>query len=201
MTIREALSDKFVLGMFAVVSMMFMPHLAAAQATDTNASTNLTNTAAVGAPVAPTIPAIPRGTATSESDLRVAIQASILSDPRSSAIPPAQMNALVDQLVLQAQDQHMTAADILWRPRAAPPEPVAAGAIKGGCGTGWEAYLCEVNRTFGFGGNDPTIAIILLVTSGLLIFITIEVIAHHKKKLAAIAASTPKAPPWENMPQ
>lgn len=196
MTTRETLSGKIFVGTIVIVSMMLMPYLVTAQAidasvSDPNDSANFTNTAAVGATVSPP------GSSNSEGDLRVAIQGSVLSDPRSSAIPPAQLNALVDQLVLQAEDQHMTAADILWRPQAAPPEPVAAGALKGGCGTGWEAYLCQVNRTFGFGGNDPTIPIFLLITSGLLIFIMVEVIAHHRKKLVP----TQKAPPWENMPQ
>ena len=62
----------------------------------------------------------------SEIDLRAAIQASILNDPRVQTIPPTHLNALIDALVAEATAQHMQASDILWQPQRA----AAASAVE-----------------------------------------------------------------------
>ena len=131
---------------------------------------------------------------TSQDDLRNAIQASVMSDPRVSDIPPAQLTGLIDALVSQAQAQKMTAADILWQPRTAEAADSVTNASGSVCPSGWWGYVCQVNRTFGFEGSSWDIPIILLVVSGLLIVVIWEIIAHHRKAKAAKMAVAPKAP-------
>lgn len=128
--------------------------------------------------------------------LRAAIWTSLLSDPRSANIPPAQMQLLVDQLAQKAEAQNMSVQDILWRPAAN--QEAAAVVATLGCEQGVVGYICSFNQAFGFSGTNYTVPLALLVTSGLLIVIIWEMIVHRRKKLAIIAAS---APPWENMPQ
>ena len=135
-----------------------------------------------------------------QDDLRMAIQTSVLADPRTASIPPSQLNELVDALAEQAQAHHLSAADILWRPKTAEASTSgpAEGAAVPDCAEGWYSYLCQVNTAFGFAGNDLTIPILLLITSGLLVLVIQRMIAHHHKRIAA-SKGTP--PPWENMPQ
>ncbi len=129
---------------------------------------------------------------TTQTDLRNAIQASILSDPRSQSIPPAQMQALVDALTQQAQAQHMSASDILWQPKTAEAATLGSGPGATVCPSGWQGYACAFNQVFGFEGNNYEIPIFLLVTSLLLIAVLWEVHQHHKKALAAKAAGMVK---------
>jgi hypothetical protein len=135
----------------------------------------------------------------SQDDLRNAIQASLLSDQRTQAIPPEQLNALVDALVAQAQSQHMSAEDILWRPTQVSEAAVGAAdpSVPGStnCVPGFAGYLCQFNAVFGFEGGSFEIPLILLVVSGLLIAVLWEVIAHHRKHLAKEAAAA--VPVWE----
>ena len=122
----------------------------------------------------------------SPDDLRNTIQNSVLSDPRVANIPPDQLQGLIDALVAQAQAQHMTSADIIYRPQQA-----AAGATFPGaqaqesaaCMTGWQGYLCQFNRVFGFEGGNYEIPIFLLVTTAFLIAVIWELIVHHRKKM------------------
>lgn len=124
-------------------------------------------------------------------ELREAIQASVMSDPRVSEIPPEQLKILIDALVAEAKAQNMTAADILWQPQRA----AVASAVDSPppmCEEGWRGYLCELDHIFGFQGGNYEIPIILIVTSGLLIVVIWEIIAHHRKKMLA---NTPAV--WE----
>lgn len=119
-------------------------------------------------------------------DLRAAILASILSDTRAQTIPPEQLKILVDSLVAQAQAQNISASDILWKPQVAETAAVAVtqGTIlptKTSCAPGWNGYLCQFNLAFGFEGGSYEIPLFLLITSGLLIAVLWEVIAHHRK--------------------
>lgn len=135
-----------------------------------------------------------------QDDLRNAIQASVLSDPRAQTIPPEQLKELVDALAVQAQEQNMTASDILWRPQQTGlVEEVSVKPVEVGCAQGWQGYLCQFNKAFGFVGGNYEVPLFLLVVSGLLIAVVWELIVHHRKKLAKQAAT--QAPPWENMPK
>jgi hypothetical protein len=102
--------------------------------------------------------------------LQNAIRAEIMKDPRSSEIPPAQIDAMVSALAQTAAAQGVSETDITWRPatRAGAGEPAACG------------FLCTINQIFGFGGDDFTIPIGLGVTSALLIlFISMMLHRHH----------------------
>jgi len=122
----------------------------------------------------------------SQDDLHNTIQNSVLADPRAANIPPDQLQGLVDALVAEAQAQHMTSADILYRPQQA----AAGSTFTGGqtqestaCATGLQGYLCQFNRVFGFEGNNYEIPIFLLVTTAFLIAVIWELIVHHRKKM------------------
>lgn len=135
-----------------------------------------------------------------QEELRSAIQASVLSDPRAQTIPPEQLKELVDALAAQAQEQNMTAADILWRPQQTGlVADTSVKPVQADCTQGWQGYLCQFNKAFGFVGGNYEVPLFLLVISGLLIAVVWELIVHHRKKLAKQAAT--QAPPWENMPK
>jgi hypothetical protein len=146
------------------------------------------------------------GSATASSapndDLRNAIEASVLADPRVANIPPEQLQGLIVALIAEAQAQHMTAADIMSRPV---PQQAAAGSTfdnaqaqqqSTACLLGWQGYLCNFNKVFGFDGNNHTIPIFLLCVTAFLIAVIWELIIHHRKVLAkeamARAAGTQK---------
>ncbi len=137
---------------------------------------------------------LPASVAAQSDELRAAIQASILSDSRAQMIPPEQLKILVDSLVAQAQVQNVSAADILWQPRVAEAATVGAAQpmipTSSACALGWEGYLCQFSRAFGFEGGNYEIPLFLLITSGLLIAVLWELIAHHRKILAAQVSGT-----------
>ena len=120
------------------------------------------------------------------ADLRNTIQNSVLSDPRTAGIPPAQLQGLIDALIAQASAQNMTAQDILWRPQQAAASTFAPGADSqsAACAPGWQGYLCQFNQTFGFEGGSYEIPLFILVTTAFLIAVIWELIIHHRKKLA-----------------
>ena len=124
---------------------------------------------------------------TSDTELRTTIQNSLLADPRTASIPPQLLSALVDSLTAQAQAQHMTASDILWKPQSA-----AIGSTYGtpgnsasatNCPTGWQGYACQFNEMFGFDGSNYEVPIFILIITIFLIAIIWEMIAHHRKKM------------------
>jgi hypothetical protein len=135
---------------------------------------------------------------TAQDDLHAAILTSLLADPRSAGIPPAQMKSLVDALALQAQAQHMTAADILWRPNVVPSFSNSQGsADTTACGGGFSGYLCAINQSFGFGGDDVLVPAFLFASSGLLVVVIRRMRINHRAQLAAsAAAAAADAPPW-----
>ena len=131
-----------------------------------------------------------------EEDLRTAIQASVLADPRVSEIPPSQLKGLIDTLVQEALAQKMAVSDILWQPARAEAATIGsngAAAESAACAEGFAGYLCQFNKVFGFEGDNYEIPIILLVVTGLLAAVTWEIRAHHRKQLAKMAKK-PAAP-------
>jgi hypothetical protein len=136
---------------------------------------------------------------TASDDLRNTIQNSVLSDPRVANIPPAQLQGLIDALVAQAQAQHMTSEDILYRPQQAAAGSTFAGAqaqLNTACLPGWQGYLCQFNRVFGFEGGNYEIPIFLLVTTAFLIAVIWELILHHKKKMLKKKTANPPSSPY-----
>lgn len=122
-------------------------------------------------------------------DLRTLIQASVLSDPRAASIPPAQLQGLIDALLSEAQAKNMTSGDILWRPNQSANVSYSqsgdeVSAQSGVCATGWQGYLCNFNRVFGFEGDNYQIPLFMLFVTAFLIAVIWEMILHHRKKLA-----------------
>ena len=132
------------------------------------------------------------GAQAAQDDLHAAIWASLLRDPRTASIPPEEMQALVDQLAVEAQAQHMSAADILAHHEESAAF-AATSASEPECDTGIKGYLCAVNKSFGFGGDDMLIPALLFGSSGLLALIIRRMRINAKAHLAAQAASSP---PW-----
>ncbi|MBI5470076.1 hypothetical protein HY968_02015 [Candidatus Kaiserbacteria bacterium] len=131
-----------------------------------------------------------------QDDLHAAIWASVLTDPRAANIPPAQMTVLVDDLATQASAQHMTASDILSRPgEASTLSASAASGATSACGAGLSGYLCNVNKSLGFGGDDMLVPALLFGSSGLLLVVIRRMRINHRATLAALAAAA-APPPW-----
>jgi hypothetical protein len=131
-----------------------------------------------------------------QSDLREAIQASVMSDPRVQGVPPDQLKGLIDALVAEAETQQMSSADILWQPQNALAASTAAGEEV--CAPGWQGYPCVFNRVFGFDGSDYSLPILLLVTSGIAVLVIWELVAHHRKheaqKASTVSTSSAQSP-------
>jgi hypothetical protein len=137
---------------------------------------------------------------TSQADLRTTIQNSVIADPRVANIPPQQLQALIDDLVAQANAQHMTASDILSnQPQAAASTFAAGQSYNEACAAGWEGYACNFNKMFGFDGNNYTVPIVLFVTTAFLLAVIWELILHHRKKLAKASMLPPPPPPAGNL--
>ncbi|MEK7156602.1 MAG: hypothetical protein AAB790_02225 [Patescibacteria group bacterium] len=114
-----------------------------------------------------------------QSDLRATIRAELLSDPRTSSLSEAQIDALVGLLADEAEKQGITSEDIQWRPQsserfvatesAAPQAPACAGG-----------FLCTMTEAFGFVGADTTIPFTLGAASMGLVWILAEMI--HRRR-------------------
>lgn len=122
-------------------------------------------------------------------DLRNLIQGSVLSDPRTATIPPAQLQGLIDALLAEAQAKNMDSGDILWRPEQTANVSYSQSEDQvttqtPGCALGWQGYLCNFNRVFGFEGGNYQIPLFMLFVSAFLIAVVWEMILHHRKKLA-----------------
>lgn len=125
-----------------------------------------------------------------QEDLHAAIMSELLRDPRTANIPPAQLFALVNALAQKAQEQNIAASDIRWHAQtfsgmnADQAVPIDFGDCAGGFSS-----LCTFTSAFGFVGNDPTIPLYLLVTSGLLILLIVRMIRHHRTVPVPAASS------------
>ena len=122
------------------------------------------------------------------SDLRATIRAELLSDPRTSSLSQAQIDALVSLLAQEAEKQGITSQDIQWRPQsterfiatdsAAPQAPECAGG-----------FLCTMSEAFGFVGADTTIPFTLGAASMGLVWILAEMI--HRRRHPYVSATPP----------
>ena len=122
------------------------------------------------------------------SDLRATISAELLSDPRTSSLSQAQIDALVSLLAQEAEKQGITSQDIQWRPQsterfiatdsAAPQAPECAGG-----------FLCTMSEAFGFVGADTTIPFTLGAASMGLVWILAEMI--HRRRHPYVSATPP----------
>jgi len=121
------------------------------------------------------LPLIGSAQTTSDSALQSTIRAELLSDPRTSALSSAQLDAMVSLLTQQAQAQGITASDITWRPQSF--SSGAAPAAQESCAGN---FTCVFDEAFGFVGSDTVIPFSLGAASMGLIWILAEMI--HRRK-------------------
>ena len=123
------------------------------------------------------------------SDLRATIRAELLSDPRTSSLSEAQIDALVGLLADEAEKQGITSQDIQWRPESSErfvATESAAPQEAAECGGG---FLCTMSEAFGFVGADTTIPFTLGAASMALVWLLAEMI--HRRRHPYVSATPP----------
>lgn len=122
----------------------------------------------------------------SQADLHATIKAAIQADPRATDMTAAQIDAMTDALVVEAQAQGVTAHDILWRPVVPAPPAAAAGAsylnavpFLNVCGNE-SSILCRLNNALGLDGTNLLIPLVLGIASALLLLVLVMLVMHHK---------------------
>jgi hypothetical protein len=115
-------------------------------------------------------------TATS-SELSATIRAELLSDPRTSSLSSAQLDAMVSLLTQQAAAQGVTAHDIQWRPQTFSNSGATPAVQQESCAGN---FTCVLDEAFGFIGPDTLIPFSLGLASMGLIWIIAEMI--HRRK-------------------
>jgi hypothetical protein len=114
----------------------------------------------------------------SEEEMRVAVQALLLEDPRASVLPQNEFEDMVSALVVAAQKKGLSARDITWNP-----QPVSQSAAVGeieSCAQ--NSIACMINEAFGFSGPDMTIPIWFGICSAILILLLGGMIEIHRRK-------------------
>ncbi len=132
-------------------------------------------------------------------EMRATIMAQLLEDPRTADVPPDQLAQLVDALAAQAQEQEVSTADLTWQPRPTTLGAPAADSTSydSVCSGGFSA-LCMMSEALGFIGDNPTVPLYFLVTSGVLVLLIVRMKRHHHAMghfdaPAPAAAPTPSA--------
>ena len=114
-----------------------------------------------------------------ESELSATIRATLLSDPRSQDLSQEELNGLVEALVIEAEEEGITAEDIMWRPEEPDPEPIVEEPDA--CGR-LPKLLCNLNEAFGFSSGNLVIPVLLLVSSTALLFVLGLMIQEHRRR-------------------
>lgn len=110
--------------------------------------------------------------AQSDTELEATIRTAILSDPRSSQMSEAEIDAMVAVLAEGAKAEGITSEDILWRPQEIASETESSEAC------GYAAFLCALNDAFGLTGSAVLIPLLLGITSALLLFVIGSILLH-----------------------
>ena len=124
------------------------------------------------------------------SDLRATIRAELLSDPRTSSLSEAQIDALVGLLADEAEKQGITSQDIQWRPESSErfvATESAAPQEAAECGGG---FLCTMSEAFGFVGADTTIPFTLGAASMALVWLLAEMMHRRRHPYVSAAPSS-----------
>jgi hypothetical protein len=122
------------------------------------------------------------------SALRETIRQAISSDPRAAGLSETEISLLTEALLQQAQDQGVTAQDLLYRPGT-------TFGVSDTRGADMPGLLSTMTEALGFGDGDNTIPVVLWGSGMVLLFIlgTMIEIRHIKHKRAAqIPPSAPK---------
>jgi hypothetical protein len=116
-----------------------------------------------------------------DAALRATVRAELLSDPRTASLSQAQLDAMVNILTQQAQQQGLTAHDITWHPQTQSATQFGASGGTGVtlCGS-TPAFSCIFDLAFGFLGLDVTIPFALGVASMGLVWVLAEMI--HRRR-------------------
>lgn len=125
---------------------------------------------------------MPLAASAQTSDLKATIRAELLKDPRTTSLTVAQLEAMVELLSGEAQEQGMTPSDIAWRPAS------FSQQVTDVCGA-TPQVLCIFGVALGFIGSDPTIPYILGAASMALVWILAEMI--HRRRYPAPSQSAP----------
>lgn len=133
---------------------------------------------------------VPAVSSAQQDDLNATVRSAILSDPRSASMTSAEIDAMVEILSGQAQEQGVTAQDITWRPA----EPVVETSDTSACGS-LPAFFCQLNWAFGFDGSDLKIPIGLGVSSGWLLFVLGMMLEKELLRRRALAARPAQTSP------
>ncbi len=128
-----------------------------------------------------------------EDELHASIRAALMADPRTANMSEAELNAMVEIIAQQAQEQGITSQDINGEgePTMGAPLSTAMPMCE------MPAFMCELNEAFGFDGSDLKIPIGLGVSSAWLLFI-IGMMIHkgmHKPVVPVAPAAAAVVPP------
>jgi hypothetical protein len=120
-----------------------------------------------------------------DAALRATIRAELLSDPRTSSLSKAQLDAMVNILTQEAQKQGITSHDITWHPQTSTDFGASGGAAPANTCDGTPAFSCIFDQALGFLGPDTTIPFALGAASMGLVWVLAEMI--HRRKHPAVA--------------
>ena len=142
-------------------------------------------------PTSPTAGVVTAPVGQADADMESAVRSVLAADPRAAALPPAQLNAMVQALSKSAESKGLQASDI----HLPPAESTIAGAGSGQgstvCGAQTPTFLCALATAFGLDGSNA-IPLWLGGTAALLILLigTLLEIHHleHKKEMEAASA-------------
>jgi len=124
---------------------------------------------------------------TTQDDLRAAIRAELLSDPRVAALTAGQLDSMVNALTNYATKKGLSAHDVAWSPQPATSFTASAGATsEDSCDQ--SSFLCRLASAFGFSGTDMTIPIWIGICSAILVLILGAMIEVHRRSSPKIAA-------------
>jgi len=112
-------------------------------------------------------------------DLHSTIRAAVIAYPRSASLTEAEIDAMVNVLVGEAQEQGVTSQDIVQSVRVGQPAvaTVEPQTTTDSCDT--PTFLCAVSQSFGLDGSYLLIPIALGICAALLLFVVGSILLHH----------------------
>lgn len=125
------------------------------------------------------------------NDLQTSIRTALLRDPRTASLTASQVDAMVQLLAGEATARGITAQDVDWRPRTTETAFVSTEEGISSCGS-LPRVLCTLNTAFGFSGSDPTIAVGLGITSGILVLLIGAMLGRCR-----FSGNAPVPPPFQ----
>lgn len=117
--------------------------------------------------------------APASDEMKTAVLTQLLHDPRTAQMPPAQLQQLVDALAQQAAAQNITPDDLRFQPSGFGEVPVTSAPRATVLCDGNFFGGCTVSNALGFIGDNPTLPLYFLVTSGLLVLLIVRMKRHH----------------------